>query len=236
MDRAPKETHESYGMLSFSRVSGGDSTLFGSSIQHRETIQLTIGEAEIKRSLNNDWYYRKNEQIVIEMSHSQFSEAITSMNMGSGVPVTIKRWAGKRMAEPPFVNKRIQFEKEFEQKMRDLEQSLRTNTAEAEDLLLNKKTISKADREKILGDLRRIQTEIAANIPFITSQYNEQLDKTTNEAKGEIEAFTLNKVNQLGLNSLQELQQLANTSNERLEQNTQTQPPKEQLTHDKPND
>lgn len=236
MDRTPKETHESYGMLSFSRVSGGDSTLFGSSIQHRETIQLTIGEADIERSLNNDWYYRKNDKIVVEMSHSQFSEAITSMNMGSGVPVTIKRMDGKRMKEPPFINKRIQFEQEFEQKMRDLEKSLRTNTAEAEELLLHKKTISKADREKILGDLRRIQQEIAANIPFITSQYNEQLDKTTREAKGEIEAFTLNKVNQLGLNSLKELQQLSDMSHERLTHTTQTQPPKEQLTHDQPDD
>lgn len=236
MDKETKESHESYGMMSFSRVSGGDSTLFGSSIPHSETIQLVIGSAEVERGLHTDWYYRRNDHIVIEMSHSQFSEAITSMNMGSGIPVTIKRLNGKRMAEPPFTNKRIQFEEEFKAKMEDLEKSMRHLTENAEDILTNKKTVSKADRTEILNNITRLRRQIASDIPFMSSMYNEQMDKTTNEAKGEIEAFTLNKVNQLGLNSLQELQQIAGMSDNRIEQSKQTQPPKEQLTHDQPDD
>lgn len=206
MPTGPKETHESYGMLSFSRVSGGESILFGSSIPHQETIQLSIGPAEIERSLNTDWYYGNGgKHIVVEMSHSQFSEAITSMNMGSGVPVTIKRLNGKRMADPQFTNKRIQFEKEFQTKMEQLEHSLRALTKETEDILTNKKAVTKTDRSVILNQLRALKTEIAMNIPFMASMYNEQLDKTTQEAKGEIEAFTLNKLNQLGIQKLEEL-------------------------------
>lgn len=236
MTERNKETHESYGMLNFSSVSGGDSTLFGSSIPHRETIQLSIGAAEIERGLHTDWYYKRGDHIVVEMSHSQFSEAITSMNMGSGIPVTIKRLNGQRISEPPFTNKRIQFEEEFKHKMDELEKSLRHLTENAENILTNKKTVSKADRHEILNDINKLRVELASNIPFMSNMYNEQLDKTTNEAKGEIEAFTLNRVNQLGLNSLQELQHLANTSTERLNETIQTQPPKEQLTHEPSND
>ena len=47
--------HPSYGMLSFHRVTGAATPLFGSSIQHRDTIRLTLKEGEVKRSLNKDW-------------------------------------------------------------------------------------------------------------------------------------------------------------------------------------
>lgn len=223
-ERGPKETHESYGMMSFSRISGGASHLFGSSIPHTETIQLTIGQAELERGLSTDWYYRKNDHIVVEMSHAQFSEAITSMNMGSGVPVTIKRLNGKRVAKTGFTNKRIQFEKEFEERMQELQKSMEHLTAHAEDILHNKKAVSKADRNEILNGINKLKVELSSNIPFMSNMYNEQMDKTTQEAKAEVEAFTLNKVNQLGLASLEELK--------RLTQTTRTDNQKEIETHD----
>lgn len=143
------------------------------------------------------------------MSQSQFAEAITSLNMGSGVPVTVRRLNGKGMEEPQFTNKRIQFEKEFEAKMLYLERKLSKLTEGAEDVLKNKKSITKGDREVILKQLYSLKQEIAANIPYIASTYNEQLDKTTQEVKAEMEAFTINKLNQLGLDKLQELKQLS---------------------------
>lgn len=201
------ETHESYGMMRFSRTSGHAETLFGSSIQHSELINLSISPGSVKRDLNNDWYHADGaSHIEVEMSHSQFSEAITSMNMGSGVPVTIKRLNGKRVANPTFTNKRLQFAKEFETQMKDLKNAMTEFTENAKDVLTNKKTLSKADRADILRGIERLHNEIALNIPFIAEQYNEQLDKTTQEAKGEIEAFTASKLNQLGLTKLSELQ------------------------------
>ncbi len=52
------------------------------------------------------------------MSYSQFAEAITSMNMGSGVPVAI-RWTEKdgRIPECDFVSKREQFADEFKEQI-----------------------------------------------------------------------------------------------------------------------
>ena len=37
-----KETHPSYGMLQFSRTTGGKTSLFGSSIKHKDTIRLKV--------------------------------------------------------------------------------------------------------------------------------------------------------------------------------------------------
>ena len=85
-----KDKHESYGMLQFSRVSGGAKALFGSSIQHKDTIVMRLKEGEVSRELNSDYFFGENEIVECEMSYSQFAEAITSMNMGTGVPVTIR--------------------------------------------------------------------------------------------------------------------------------------------------
>lgn len=212
MREETKERADSYGMLQINRISGnGNAVLFGSSITHNETIRLSIHPGTVTRTLNHDWYYAEGKAFIeVEMSQAQFAEAITSMNMGSGVPVTIRRLNGKGVEHEGFVNKRVQFEQEFRERMEKLEQSLRHLTEESEDLLRNKKSLNKGDRESILSELNRLKMEISSNIPFMMSSYNEQLDKTSKEAKAEIEAFTINKINQLGLTKLQELQALDN--------------------------
>lgn len=99
---------------SLSRTSGGVTSLFGSSIQHRDTITMYLREGEFSRELNSDFYFGGNEIVECEMSYSQFAEAITSMNVGSGVPVTIRYIQGKgKIEECPFVDKKKQYEEEF---------------------------------------------------------------------------------------------------------------------------
>ena len=112
-----KTSHPSYGTLAFSRRTGGATPLFGSSIEHRDTIAMTLYHADITRGLHEDHVYGNKVIAEVEMSYSQFAEAITSMNMGSGVPVTI-RWTERDGEIPPcdFVSKREQFADEFKEK------------------------------------------------------------------------------------------------------------------------
>lgn len=212
MDDRNQETHESYGMLQFNRIThGGDTNLFGSSIPHSNTVRMSVHPGMVDRHLNRDWYHAKNrEYIQVEMSQAQFAEAITNMNAGSGVPVTIRRLDGKGMQEPTFHNKRMQFEEEFKNRMQNLEEKLSHLTKSAEDILNHKKTVNKGDRATILKELNALKMELASNIPFISASYNEQMDKTTQEAKAEVEAFTINKINELGLSKLDDLKKLSN--------------------------
>ncbi|MGX1195816.1 hypothetical protein [Metabacillus sp. SLBN-84] len=206
MDDVYKEVHESYGMLRISRSSGHDKILFGSSIPHHNTILLSIHPGVIERGLNHDHYYsRQKPYIEIEMSQSQFAEAITSMNMGSGVPVTIREKDGQIMDNPDYINKRMQFEQEFKQKMQTMEARISRLTESTEEMLANKKSLTKSDRNAILNELNALKRELASNIPFIATSFGEQMDKTAQEAKAEVEAFTINKLNQLGMEKLDEL-------------------------------
>lgn len=68
----------------------------------------------------------------------------------------------------------------------------------------SKKTLTKADKENILKKLNMLNYDIGSNIGFIADQFNEQMDKTVMEAKGEIESFCQNKINAIASAALVE--------------------------------
>lgn len=197
--------HPSYGMLRFSRTSGSATNLFGSSIQHRDTIRLRICEASVTRMLNSDYFNNDGELIEVEMSYSQFAEAITSMNMSNGVPVTIRWMRDKGNIENcPFEDKRKQFENEFKANLNEANTGTEKLLSEISDLFKNKKSLTKTDKDAVLSKLEAIRRNINDNNDFLYRQFNEQMDKTTLEAKGEIEAFAQNKLNSIAQAALVE--------------------------------
>lgn len=191
-----KTSHPSYGTLAFSRRSGRATPLFGSSIKHRDTIAMTLYHADITRGLHEDNIYGNKPIAEVEMSYSQFAEAITSMNMGSGVPITI-RWTEKDGKIHPcdFVNKREQFADEFKEKRKRATNESQQIIKDVAEMFEQKKNLTKADRQEILSKLSKLSMDIGCNMDFIVDQFNEQMDKTVMEAKGEIEAFCQNKIN-----------------------------------------
>jgi len=205
MDDRTTIEHKSFAMLGITRSSCSFSqNLFGSSIQHSHTIKLKISPTKIDRMLNRDWFHANTKPYIeVEMSYSQFAEAITSMNVGDGVPVTLRRLDGKMIEDCPQFDKRQEFEKEFEKEMQKIGKSLRVLTEQAEALLSEKKPPTKADKETILKGIKMLRQEIESNVPFIQSSFNEQMDKTVLEAKGEFEGFVMHKVISTGLEGLQ---------------------------------
>jgi hypothetical protein len=205
MPNNKKETHESYGMISVSRFYGGHSTFFGSSIKHSGGVSIEICEAEVERSSNRDWYHHKNLPIVkIEMSYNQFAEMLTANMNTSGTPCTITRIGTKSIERPKFVNRRLQLEEEFKDKMKTLDEKLDTLISDSTNILSSGKVLTKKDKETIMNEITMLKQEIRSNLPFIHSSFNEQIDKTVTEAKGEIEGFYEAKIRNLGIEALQD--------------------------------
>ena len=63
--------------------------------------------------------------------------------------------------------------------------------------ILKKKTIGKNDRDTIIKLLDSIISETVNNTSFVYTSFNEQMDKTISEAKGEIETYIQNKMDSL---------------------------------------
>lgn len=194
-----KTIHPAYGTLVFNRAQCGGAgkgrALFGSSIRHHNIITMELYHADITRGLNRDWIHGNDLIISAEMSYSQFAEAITSFGMGTGVPVTfLYTEKDGRLPECNFENKREQFTKEFSNTVGKAYESSKSLIKDLEDLFSQKKSFTKADKENILSKLNQINSNIGSNMEFVAEQFNEQMDKTVREAKGEVEAFCQNKI------------------------------------------
>ena len=198
------ENHPSYGMLGFCRTRRSSTHLFGSSIQHKNTIVMTLKHGELNRQLNEDYYFGREVIAEVEMSFSQFAEAITAINVGDGVPCTI-RFTEKdgAITESPFISKQEQFENEFNEHLDNVKQET-ADTIEEIKQIFEKKSIGKGDREQILRKLEQLEMQIGSNTNFIYKQFNRQMEKTVMEAKGEIESFCQNKINSIAQAALVE--------------------------------
>jgi len=188
-----KFEHPSYGMVGLSKVSGRG-RLFGSSVDHHHFITLTIHQARMVRELNNDHYYPGEEVMEIALSPAQLSEMLTSMNIGHGVPCTIRRMpvGGQyRMIEAPPKS----IPTNAETYVRELKEHVATVIKDAETLLVEAKdvaektTANKTERRAVAEKLARVVMELRSNMPFIFDQYVERVEKVSAEAKAEIEAF-----------------------------------------------
>lgn len=200
-----REKHPSFAVIDISRTSGNSRALFGSSIKHDHTIRITIAPASAKRQLNHESYMKDGQPyLTLEMSQAQFAEAITSMN-GSGVPATLIRLNGKEVEPATHRNQREIFEDEFHEAMREIKDRMFKLTETAENILSEKKSITKADRNTIIQELNALKMELGSNMPYMMNAYNEKMDEIATATKAEVEAFTINRLNTLGMDKLQEL-------------------------------
>lgn len=188
--------HPSYGLLSFSRITSNvGKSLFGSSIKHRDLVRMRLKRAYVDRKLNQDWYHEDGTIIEIDLSLSQFAEVITSMNMEPGVPVTLRYTETEGdIPECSFENKAEQHKKEYKERLQRTYATSISLAKNLEEFFKTKKSLTKKDKEEILSKLHMIQNDLVSNQAFQMSQFQEQMEKTVLEAKGEIEAYYQNRL------------------------------------------
>lgn len=207
------ETHESYGIISFSRIShGGKSNLFGSSIRdHHITIRLTISRASVIHDGHHDRYRELHPSIVeVEMSAHQFSELITTMNIGVGVPCTIRRVGKEGMQDPEFIE--LESEKivtSFEKNIKKLMLSVTDKIKEIRPILTAKGPLKVRDKAAILELLQFVERELISNAPFAAEMFKEATERMINTAKSEVDAFLGHVINKAGLSAIKEMKMIS---------------------------
>ncbi len=186
------ETHPSFGMVGFSRwTSSGGRTFFGSSIRHHAGVTMTLKTGVKTRSLSNNWFNGKEVIAEIEMTEAQFAQAICGMNIGDGVPCTLRHHrSGPVVNAPacPDTSERQSIDDEFAKNMKRLASQMNEVVAAAA-ALVAKPTASKADREALLIKAKMAKQEIESNLPFVQQQFNEAMDGVVTESKLEMESF-----------------------------------------------
>lgn len=200
--------HPSFGQISFSRVSGRDH-FYGSELEQDHYITMTLLSSEVERTLTKDWYFASGVPLAqVRMSSAQFSELITSLNMGSGACCTIEMIDGKQIAKLPFQESRKEFvHRKFSDRMSEFAKTLKEKQLKAKEIVL-KKNISKADVRDLEMHLDFLTQEISNNIPFFMETFQETMDEVVLEAKQEVENAIQHKINILGLAELHQQNKL----------------------------
>lgn len=210
------ETHESFGMLQISRQTvmqgvGGNlnaprgANLFGSDILHSNLISLRVARGERHRSLHHDMNMARSEGLIeVVMSEVQFAQAITSMNLGSGVPCTINRFLGEGMENCPERTKMQEVHAEFKEDMKKIGAKI-TRLKESVVNVLDAKGPLKAGEKRELANLMAsLLQDIESNMPFMAEQFSETVEHIMVQAKGEIEAHITGVVQRAGLKAMAE--------------------------------
>jgi ElaB/YqjD/DUF883 family membrane-anchored ribosome-binding protein len=208
-DKEEVKTHESYGQVLFSRTQGTPVRLYGTTVQSGNTIRLSISHSEQRRHLNRTWYFAHKEIIEVELSQNQFAELITNMNVGTGVPCTIRHLNHKRMENPPFEDVRDKLEKEFQSDINECMDNSLKLIKEADEMLSSSKPITKAKMKELKSVLYKLNQDLRSNLRFVMNSFNEQVQSSVTEAKSEVEAFVENKIRSAGLEHLKEQPQIS---------------------------
>lgn len=192
-----KKQHESYGIIEISKFRANDSQFFGSDLTHNNGISITISNGEKVNKLSSDWYYSRNDLIKIELSNSQFIDAITSGMNTSGVPCTIKRFDGKPVEQIDHV------EDKKERFSEDMKQTHTKYGERIENILgMLEGDIGKRKAEEIKHELNVLKSHISGNTNYVMTCFNKAMDNSVTEAKHSVSNYIDHKIHSLGIESL----------------------------------
>ena len=198
------------GLIQINRSYGGRNVLFGSNIPHDTCMKLTISQAYISRSFNENHYYPTNKIIEIELSPSQYAEMITNLNHGVGVPCTITKFMEERIPNNLSINDELETVKsEYSESVDKIMDEIRDTIYEIPD----EKAMSPKKIKDLKHELANMLYRLTQEAPFMKERFDETLDKIFVEAKASIDDTINLTLANIGLNTIK-MQKLLEEKNE----------------------
>lgn len=203
-EKAPEKSHPAFGMIAFSRISSSDTVqLFGSEVKSSSTIRMRVCQGSELWTLSEKHFFADSTPLIeVEMTASQFAEAITTLNSGNGAPCTIRHFNREQI--PDFKDEDTLHELIQKDLKADVENVVSLTDKLISDLnsVLAETQLSKAKKELLVKTVERLRMQVKDNMPFVLTQYQRALAKVTTAAKAEIDSFVTHVALTRGLNSL----------------------------------
>ena len=198
-----REKHKSWGMVGFYRNFGSGRELFGSDVTNHNTIRLTVKHAVKYRELGRDWTMGDDIICEVELSALQFAELLTNMNMGDGVPCTIKYTREDGYVDYKSEKSKIEvIQEERNEEIEKASSNLQEVISELTELISNKK-IPKTVGNELLHKLKCATSNLeGSNYEFYKKQAFNEVAKMVVEAKSQISEHINHKIYSVGLEHL----------------------------------
>ncbi len=198
-DGARVESHPAYAMIAASHATGRR-RLFGTSFEHTHFVRLRVQPATVTRDLHHDWYHaRMRPYIEVDLSEAQWVGMISRTNT-EGVPCTVTFVDG---APVPGIGER---ESKEQQIRREVDERM-DKTLEAIDTLselLKDVTLKVGDRKRVESALGALRSAAGPNVAFTVQSMHEEISKSIDNAKIEVEAYFTHRIASAGLEALRE--------------------------------
>ncbi|WP_412075421.1 hypothetical protein ACLF6K_05740 [Streptomyces xanthophaeus] len=184
------EVHPAFGVAVVTRRHGSGRSLFQSDVLHNETVALSVHEATRKRDLNHDWVHSGRELVEIEMSLAQWGSLVSSMGLGSGVPVTIRRTEHEPFVpEIPHQPRTAESLREVQEVTDRMYAGVKKATAALHEAIHEKKGV-RATKEA-LRVLENAVAHVGSNAQFAVDSLVEAGEQVVAQARADIEAHVL---------------------------------------------
>jgi len=213
-DEWADEVHPSFGIVVLTRSSTTGARLFGSPFKHHTVIGIDIHRAVRHRSLSNDRVHSGSLIASIAMSEAQFAHFVSSVALGEGTPCTLEYVGSERMPEPPPEAETERFHEDAKRAFAKAGKALNDALAQAQ-ALLEKPSVTKADRREIETLLKRAVNTFTDHLPFTIERFDERMEKIVIAGKHEIDAYAQHTVQRLGEKALAGAPTLALTAGEK---------------------
>ncbi|SDH38420.1 hypothetical protein [Microbacterium sp. 77mftsu3.1] len=194
------ENHPAFAVAVVTRSQGNGRPLFQSDIKHQHTVKLQIKTAVRRRELNTDWVDPQKVIAEVEMSEAQFGALVSSVGLGTGVPVTLRASESNYMVPDLPYTPRIataldEVKEAVAKTLADVDAAVQV-LAEA----IAEKKGAVAIREAVATVKNRIENA-PKNAAFAVTAVTEAAEQAVTQAGAEIEARTLAAQRATGIQS-----------------------------------
>lgn len=202
--------HPAFGMVSVTRWTGGGQDggfrMFGSDLRHRSGLTVTLSTASMRRGLSNDWHHEKDTLVEFTMSESQWARFVSSVGVGSGVPITLRRYmsdglvVAPAIAEPELTKK----ERHGEELRRTMEEALGKISESIDRLsgMLDSGKIGKTELRGVVHEMRIAVGNLPSNVEYALTTFDRATEQSVDDARTEIEAHIAGLAQRIGMKEL----------------------------------
>lgn len=191
-------SHPAYARIGASRVTGG-AVLYGSDFVHQQHICIRIYKSKLTRSLSNDWLFADSTlYIEVDLSEAQWASFVSSMNVGQGTSCTLRYLGGDEIPGLPDPEVRT------DTFGREASQTMNKALAALQDLKASVKAagLSGKKADEILRKADAASAHISGNMRFVADQFGEHMERVTEAAKVEVNAYAVNTLMRAGIAAL----------------------------------
>lgn len=187
----------SHGNIRFTRVQGMR-TLNGSLYESASWIEMTISRNRTYESFGEERNTSGNELMTISMTNAQFAEMITSLNIGTGTPVTIQSITNVQIPDTYTIPKSMDLIlEEVDQSVGETFDYMKKHLS-----TLKKTGVTPKQKKEAIEGIESLMRRFKSNEEFYQKQFVKKLEKIEVAKKSEMEGFINTVAHKLGLEQL----------------------------------